>query len=899
MALRTEAGQGPGEEAQVSTGTAIDASATAAKPVQNRTTDADLLIGRVLSHYRLEEPLGAGGMGVLYRATDLKLGRSVAVKLLARHLVSDETAKARFVREACAASALDHPNIANVHEIGEEEGELFIVMALYEGETLQQRLAKGRLAVDEAVAILRQVALGLEAAHRAGIVHRDIKPANILLTSSGTVKILDFGLAKLVSDSEAQAMTKAGQAMGTVLYMSPEQLRGEKVDARSDLWSIGVLAYELLAGVSPFQADSSAATAMRILNDEPPSLATVLGVPDWLAELVSQLLRKNLAERPQTASEVLKHLEHGKGGRPPAAAASKVRGVSNWFSELKRRRVFRALVGYGIAAFAVLQIIEPVMHGLHWPETVLSYVVAALAAGFPIVITLAWIFDVKAGHIERTAPASVTGPRGVRLALLLLGIGVLAAAPGLVWYFGIRGRAASVVSSSSIAVLPFVNLSGDKENEYFSDGMTEEIIDALANVEGVRVVARTSAFSFKGKNLNVRQIGEELNVATVLEGSVQREGNQLRVVAKLIGVADGYHLWSKTYDRELKNVFSVEDDLARAIVQALRPRLVQGRALVRPATESTEAHDLYLKGRFFWNQRTKEGLAKATALFEQALALDPGYALAHSGLADCYSLSVQYGGARAAPVFPKAKAHALKAVELDDGLAEAHASLGEVKHFDEHDWIAAEREYKRAIELRPGYATAHHWYALYLLAMGRIPEARAEAERARQLDPTSFIVSNLIAIIFFESGEYDRAIEQLRKTLELNSSFDGTRVLLGLSYRQAGRFAEALAALDEATTGSSALSGVRAEVLAASGQRAAAQRLLADVEKRFSTEPLPRSILAAAHLALGEKDAALIWLERGVEERDQVLISLKISPQWDPIRADPRFQELLRRMNLE
>ena len=572
--------------------------------------------------------------------------------------------------------------------------------------------------------------------------------------------------------------------------------------------------------------------------------------------------------------------------------------LSTSFAELKRRRVIRTLVGYGIAAFAVLQIIEPVMHGLHWPETVLSYVVVALAAGFPIVITLAWIFDVKAGRIERTAPASATGPRGARLALLLIGLGVLAAAPGLVWYFGIRGRAASAVSTSSIAVLPFANLSSDKENEYFSDGMTEEIINALANVEGVRVVARTSAFSFKGKNSNVRQIGEELNVATVLEGSVRRDGNQLRVAAQLISVADGYHLWSKTYDRELKNVFSVEDDLAHAIVQALRPRLVKSPALVQQATASTEAHDLYLKGRFFWNQRTKEGLAKATALFEQAIALDPGYALAHSGLADGYSLSAQYGGARAAEVLPKAKVHALKAVELDDGLAEAHASLGLI-YQSNYDWNAAEREYKRAIELRPGYATAHHWNALYLSVMGRLPEARAEAERARQLDPTSYIVINLVAGVFFYSREYDRAIEQFRKTLELNPSFDLARVLLAASYRKAGRFAEALAALDEVTTGSSVVSGVRAEILAASGERAAAQRLLADVEKRFGTEPVPPSILAAAHLALGDKDAAFVWLGRGVDEHEQSVLTLKVNPQWDPVRTDPRFQALLRRMNLQ
>jgi len=562
--------------------------------------------------------------------------------------------------------------------------------------------------------------------------------------------------------------------------------------------------------------------------------------------------------------------------------------------ELRRRRVFRAMVGYGIAAFAVLQIVEPVMHGLHWPDAVLSYVVVALAAGFPIVVTLAWIFDVQGGRLERTEG----GRPGMRRLLLLAGIGVLAAAPGLIWYFGFRGRSQTPPASPSIVVLPFANLSGDKENDYFSDGMTEEIINALANVEGVHVVARTSAFSFKGKNLDVRKIGAELNVATVLEGSVRREGNQLRVFAQLIGVADGYHLWSKSYDRELKGVFSVEDELARAIVLALKPKLVKDRALVEPATVSTEAHDLYLKGRYLWNQRSLEGLTKAKALFERAVALDPTYALAHSGLADCYSLFMDYGGARAAEVLPKAKAHALKAVQLDEGLAEAHASLGAISQHD-YDWSTAERELKRAIELRPGYATAHQWYAEILSTQGRLSEARAEAERARQLDPTSPIVSHIVAITFYNSRDYDRTVEQEMKTLELDPTFFPSRAFLILGHLHAGRLEEALAALDQVSA-NPGMQLLRALVLAAKGDRMAAQQLVTEAETRLAAERFPRGPLAAARLAVGDKEGAFAWLEKGVEDKDPILpLTVKSNPTWDPIRSDPRFQKVLRRMNLE
>src|ERR1700682_1153075 len=433
------------------------------------------------------------------------------------------------------------------------------------------------------------------------------------------------------------------------------------------------------------------------------------------------------------------------------------------FGEFKRRRVFRALIGYGIAAFAVLQIVEPIMHALHWPDAVLSYVVVALAVGFPIVVTLAWIFEVGARRLERTGSAA-TNLRGVQLVLVLVGIGALAAAPGLIWNFFLRDRAPAQppalagTATPSIAVLPFVNMSRDSGDEYFSDGITEEIINALTNVEGLHVASRTSAFAFKGKNVSVRKIGEELGVGTVLEGSVRRDGNALRIVAQLVSVGNGYHLWSKTYDRDLKNIFAVEDELARSIASALQPRLVptQARPLVREATASVEAHDLYLRGRHFWNKRTADGLTRSIALFQRAVDLDAGYALAHVGLADAYGLLGEYREISAVEGDARAKAHALKALEIDDSIAEAHASLSLVLERD-YNWASSEQELKRAIELKPGYAMAHHWYAIILSCEGRLDDGRAQSVIALQPDPTSLIINMSIAASSYESRQYDVA----------------------------------------------------------------------------------------------------------------------------------------------
>jgi len=574
-------------------------------------------------------------------------------------------------------------------------------------------------------------------------------------------------------------------------------------------------------------------------------------------------------------------------------------------AELKRRRVFRALLGYAVVAFAVLQVVEPVMHGLHLPDWTLSFVVVALAVAFPVVLVLAWVFDVSSGGIERTQPMGGQGAsRSSRTVLALLVASVAVAGIAVaVWYFNSRARdrarAAPAPAGTSVAVLPFVNMGRDKDDEYFSDGITEEVINALANVDGVQVVSRTSAFAFKGKNVSVKQIGEELAVATVLEGSVRRQGNDLRIVAQLINAGDGYHLWSKTYDRKLENVFAVEDELARSIADALRPKLVkEERPLVRGATASTEAHDLYLRGRHFWNKRTEPDLRRAIGLFQQALDADPGYALAHSGLADSYALLAEYSPARPAEVFPEAASHARKALELNPTLAEPHATLG-LLAMNSYDWAGAEREFKRAIELRSGYATAHHWYALLLACLGRFAEARSQAEQAAKLDPASIIVNNVVGMVLYASGDYQRAIDAFQRTLELDPGFMLARGFLACAYVGMGRNQEALAQVAQLSGGDVQDLALRAWILWSAGERDAARRIARDVVDRAPRERTHPSVLGGLYALLGDRERAFAQLDRAYAEQDGMLREAKITPMLESLRDDPRYLKLLKKLHLD
>ena len=570
-------------------------------------------------------------------------------------------------------------------------------------------------------------------------------------------------------------------------------------------------------------------------------------------------------------------------------------------SELKRRRVIRALVGYGIAGFAVLQIIEPIMHGLHWPDEVLSYVVVALAVGFPIVVALAWIFDVNAGQIERTAPAlPATGLRGARLALLLIGIGVLAAAPGMVWYFYLRDRWLSRggTMTASIAVLPFANISPESANEYFSDGMTEELINALCNVEGLRVASRTSSFALKGKNLDARQIGERLNVKTLLEGSVRREGNVLRVTVQLVNVSDDVHIWSKTYNGELKSVFALEDEIAHSIAQALRHQLAAGESspLVRRSTASVEAHDLYLQGMYFKEKRNADALRKAASYFQDAVEKDPTYALAWVGLSEATMLQNEYDQVLASSVLPRARKAILRALEIDPGLAEAHATRAWISSA-QFDWKSAEGGLRKAIEIKPENPTPHHRYSLLLSYLGRLDEAAEQAKTALRLDPISPIINNLIGVTRLYRRDFDGAIAGFKRTLEMEPSFGVSHALLGNVYAAQGRYAEADAEYSKGMLSYS--ERFRGMMYINSGRRAEALRLVEEMDERAKRGYVSPAARGLMRVALGEKDRGYALLDRACAENDWRLRDTKVDPLFDRLREEPRFKAVLQCVHLQ
>ena len=743
------------------------------------------MIGKTISHYQIIEKIGEGGMGIVYKAKDTTLERTVAIKFLPRQTATQAEERQRFYIEAKAAAALNHPNIATTHAIEEVEDDVFIVMEYIEGQELKQKIDAGPLPVEDAIHIILQIANGLQEAHKKGIVHRDIKSANIMLTGSGQIKIMDFGLAKVRGGAQ---VTQIGTTLGTAAYMSPEQARGEDVDHRTDIWSLGVVLYEAIAGQLPFKGQYEQAVLYSILNEDPESITCLRrGVPTELEAIMNKALAKSPNERYQQVDGMLIDLN-----------------VLGKELETKSRQV---------------------------PK-------------------------------EKCPP--------------------------------------------SVAVLPFVNVSPEKENEYFSDGMTEEIIDALTKVEGLRVVSRTSVFAFKGKDQDIRKIGEQLNVSHVVEGSVRKAGNRVRITAQLINIADGYHLWSERFDREMEDVFTIQEEIAHMIVNALKIKLVRKAEtpLVERSTENIKAYNLFLKGRYCWNKRTEAALKQCVNHFEQAIEIDPDYMLAYCGLADAYALLgiAEYGALPPMEVMPKAKAAAVKALEIDNTLAEAQTTVAHVKAFFDWDFTGADKEFNRAIELNPNYPFSHHWYALYLSAMERHDEAIAEEKRAQELEPLSLIINKNVGTIFYYARKYEQAIEQYKKALELDPDFARTHFFLGLAYISNSMFEEAIAEIKKAITFSgenTVMLALLASAIAMSGKKDEATKILKDLKKRLKRGYVPSFNLAILYMGLDEKASAFEWLEKAYQERSSWLVSLKVEPILDGLRSDPRFTALLKKVGLE
>jgi eukaryotic-like serine/threonine-protein kinase len=787
------------------------------------------LIGASIGHYLIERLIGVGGMGEVYLARDVQLGRKVALKLLPEHLTANEGQLSRFKTEARTASALNHPNILTVYEIGAEGNRHFIATEFIEGVTLRVSLADGRMNLRAAVEIAMQVASALLAAHEVGVVHRDIKPENIMLRPDGYAKVLDFGIAKLTEEGPenhesartAVLQTRPGLVLGTARYMSPEQARGQKVDARSDIWSLAVVLYETVAGTPPFPGDTPSDCIASILTKQAPPLSSVLpDVPFKLEVILQKALRNDRDERYQSATELL--------------------------ADLRRLKA-----------------------------------------------------ELELGNSARPGLIVRQIKRHRRGALFTLTAAILAAVAFT--YFFYRAAPAPSANEKSIAVLPFENLSEEKSSAYFADGIQDEILTRLSKIADLKVISRASTQRYKHGSQTPSEIARQLGVANLLEGSVQKTNDQVRVNVQLITAANETHLWAETYDRKLTDIFVVESDIATTIAKTLQARLTgeEKAAIAKRPTANREVYELYLKGRFFWNKRTAADLRKAIEYFNQALEKDPGYAPAYAGLTDAYLILSQYGAASPADSFPQAIAAAKKAIELDDTLAEAHTSLACSLAYYDFDFEQSVKEFERAIQLNPNYATAHHWLSNGVLsALGQFERAIAEGKHAVELDPLSLVINTDLGQDLFYARRYDDAIAHLHKTIEMDPRFYFAHWVLGTTLQLKGQLNDAIAEYSKAVelNDDPSVLALLGQAYARAGQQDEAQKILLRLNDEAKSRYVQAYSFVLMYLALGDKDRAIDEMERAYRERDANVAQIRTDPMLDDLRGNQRFEALVNKI---
>ena len=787
------------------------------------------MIGQALGHYRILEKIGSGGMGEVYRARDEQLGRDIALKVIPTQLLADDSARKLLIREARTASALNHPNICTIHDVGETDGRNYIVMEYVKGRPLAEQIGEGGLPAEKVIRYGEQISDGLAHAHEHGVIHRDLKPSNIMITPEGRAKVLDFGLAKRHSIEGVTEQTRSqdsdvdeGPGVGTMRYTAPEVFRGEMADARSDIWALGVVLYEMTTGQRPFNGKTAYELSSHILHDQPKKLPATVSPP--LHAVIEKCLAKSPAERYQRASEVRAALG-GLRTQTPTSKSS-INLVAEAAARLRERRRLFILAG----VFGTLLL---------------------LIAGWGFV-----------PHKWKTG-GSGTGP------------------------------------IHSLAVLPLENLSRDSAEQYFADGMTEELTTQLAQISALRVISRTSVMQYKDSKKPLPQVAKELQVEAVVEGSVMRSGDRVRITAQLIQASTDKHLWAKSYEGDARDVLGLQQEVAKAIADEVKVQLTPQEQTRLSSTRpvSPAAHEAYLKGNYL-NKGTGAQQRKARDYFEEAIRIDPNYAPAYAGLAEYYWSSLDL---RPRDAMPKAKENALKALELDPDLAQAHYELAAVHFYGDWEWTGAEKEFRHALELNPNDAESHSFYSFFLAALGRKEEALAESRRAQELDPLSISTQLTAGFVLYFAREYDKSIEQCRSALELDPNSAGVYDCMGSSYLAEGMYEQAIAGFQKASNLSNndpvRLTGL-GEAYALAERKSDARRVLEQLRQLSRHAYLPPYFFARIYGALGENDEAFSWLENAFGEHDVYLAWLKVDAAIDPLRNDPRFPELLRRVGL-